>query len=336
MQKIERYGVIALVFLLVTILAISLWGESKDGGLFPWSKSEPKEVAKVDGERPRPRLGAAQQRNAQLAAQRANQEGGAQAGAQGGALGGPRPAGGLELSQPAADSLANRPTPGASLQRPLITPTILATEPVAAQPIGGAPATAELEPQLPVGPNTILRGAQPNLAPATQPLTQPAPSRSTRTYVVKSGDTLGEIARRELGTTARWPEIQALNGNLDPKRLRQGMKLTLPVGAATARVDAASPVRAAGAVAANGGRYAIRNGDTLSGIAASQLGDAGRWNELVALNPGLDPERLRVGAVLVLPGAGSRPVASTPRAAAVDSSRVVAFGTPPSGKSKVQ
>ena len=31
MQRIERYGVIALVFLLVTILAVSLWGEGKPG-----------------------------------------------------------------------------------------------------------------------------------------------------------------------------------------------------------------------------------------------------------------------------------------------------------------
>jgi len=34
MQRIERYGVIALVFLLVTILAVSLWGESKGDGWF--------------------------------------------------------------------------------------------------------------------------------------------------------------------------------------------------------------------------------------------------------------------------------------------------------------
>src|SRR5688572_14008524 len=32
MQRIERYGVIALVLLLVTILAVSLWGERKNGG----------------------------------------------------------------------------------------------------------------------------------------------------------------------------------------------------------------------------------------------------------------------------------------------------------------
>src|SRR5687767_2073483 len=50
MQQIERYGVIALVFLLVTIVAISFWGDSKSPGF--WSRlmgrDKQAEVAKVD------------------------------------------------------------------------------------------------------------------------------------------------------------------------------------------------------------------------------------------------------------------------------------------------
>src|SRR5262245_38237623 len=44
MQKIERYGVIALVVLLVTILAVSLWGESKGSWQF-WKKDTKKQEA---------------------------------------------------------------------------------------------------------------------------------------------------------------------------------------------------------------------------------------------------------------------------------------------------
>ena len=41
MQRIERYGVIALVFLLVTIVAVSLWGEQKQsGGVSPFLKRD--------------------------------------------------------------------------------------------------------------------------------------------------------------------------------------------------------------------------------------------------------------------------------------------------------
>src|SRR5262249_19016375 len=36
MQQIERYGVIALVFLLATIVAVSFWGDSKSPGF--WSR----------------------------------------------------------------------------------------------------------------------------------------------------------------------------------------------------------------------------------------------------------------------------------------------------------
>ncbi|MEY2808156.1 MAG: hypothetical protein RIR65_2573, partial [Planctomycetota bacterium] len=36
MQQIEKYGVIALVFLLVTIVAVSFWGDSKSPGF--WSR----------------------------------------------------------------------------------------------------------------------------------------------------------------------------------------------------------------------------------------------------------------------------------------------------------
>ena len=36
MQQIERYGVIALVFFLITIVAVSFWGDSKSPGF--WSR----------------------------------------------------------------------------------------------------------------------------------------------------------------------------------------------------------------------------------------------------------------------------------------------------------
>ena len=47
--------------------------------------------------------------------------------------------------------------------------------------------------------------------------------------------------------------------------------------------------------------YQIEPGDTLSAIAAARLGRAGRWPELRAANPGINPTRLRVGTRLTLP-----------------------------------
>jgi cell wall-associated NlpC family hydrolase len=48
------------------------------------------------------------------------------------------------------------------------------------------------------------------------------------THVVKEGDTLWALASRHLGSGYRWPEIQALNGGIDPRKLRIGMKLKVP------------------------------------------------------------------------------------------------------------
>ncbi len=47
--------------------------------------------------------------------------------------------------------------------------------------------------------------------------------------------------------------------------------------------------------------YTIRSGDTLGSIAARHLGASKRWPEIARANPGLNPDRLRVGAVINLP-----------------------------------
>jgi nucleoid-associated protein YgaU len=58
-------------------------------------------------------------------------------------------------------------------------------------------------------------------APAPPP---PAP----RTYAVKDGDTLYEIAKRELGASSRAKEIADLNGIADASKLKLGQVLKLP------------------------------------------------------------------------------------------------------------
>lgn len=47
--------------------------------------------------------------------------------------------------------------------------------------------------------------------------------------------------------------------------------------------------------------YEVRQGDTLSGIARDQLGDAGRWPDIAALNGLEDPDAIRPGQSLRLP-----------------------------------
>ena len=48
--------------------------------------------------------------------------------------------------------------------------------------------------------------------------------------------------------------------------------------------------------------YTVRKGDTLSGIAASQLNDAGRWRELARINAIEPPYHITPGQSLLIPG----------------------------------
>ncbi|TNF38099.1 MAG: LysM peptidoglycan-binding domain-containing protein [Deltaproteobacteria bacterium] len=56
----------------------------------------------------------------------------------------------------------------------------------------------------------------------------------------------------------------------------------------------------------SGGLYTVKRGDTLAGIASSQLGDAGRWSDIYQANRGVirNPNAISVGMKLKLPSAG--------------------------------
>jgi nucleoid-associated protein YgaU len=110
-----------------------------------------------------------------------------------------------------------------------------------------------------------------------------------RTYTVQSGDTLSGIAQQQLGDASRWPEIFLLNRSIrHPDRISPGQVLTLPVDTAIQ-----PPPRL----------YIVRRGDTLSGIAQRELGDASRWPEIFERNREVlsNPDRIFPDQVLILP-----------------------------------
>ena len=113
-----------------------------------------------------------------------------------------------------------------------------------------------------------------------------------------AGETLSGIAQAELGDASRWPEIFAANRAVVRRfdRISPGMVLTLPTGPA--------PVLQLRF-------HLVAAGDTLSGIALKQLGDAARWPEIFALNGDVLSEpgraRRRPGAPAARPVAGDRP-----------------------------
>ncbi|MEK4525005.1 LysM peptidoglycan-binding domain-containing protein [Paenibacillus sp. FSL H7-0942] len=55
--------------------------------------------------------------------------------------------------------------------------------------------------------------------------------KNSKTYTVKSGDSLSKIAKLELGSSSKWNEIYKLNAKIigsDPNRIKPGQKLVMP------------------------------------------------------------------------------------------------------------
>jgi nucleoid-associated protein YgaU len=65
----------------------------------------------------------------------------------------------------------------------------------------------------------------------TKTIPQPTPAKATmKTYTVKSGDTLSEIAQRELGSSSKYMDIYNANRDQlnDPDKIKPGQVLKIP------------------------------------------------------------------------------------------------------------
>jgi nucleoid-associated protein YgaU len=297
MQQIERYGVIALVFLLVTIVAVSFWGDSKSPGF--WSRLTGKHDAKKEQA---DKLAAAEE----LAKQNV-----------------------IDPNLPMTDPAAPVPPIGGSMP---IDGNVLTSADQPPAPIDTGIFTGA-QPN-PFGPEGAQPLPPSTLPPSTLPPIQPAPPAMV-SYVVQKGDSLASIARKRLGAESRWTEIQAANAGLEPKNLRVGNTILLPadaktVVAADTRKFAPTPAKPrisdpkntetkkaetkkSPAVASkSGGTYKIKKGDGLRSIARKELGDESRWKEIQSLNPDIQANRLMVGDTIKLPVSRERASGSGP------------------------
>ncbi|NMR21464.1 LysM peptidoglycan-binding domain-containing protein [Cellulomonas fimi] len=129
----------------------------------------------------------------------------------------------------------------------------------------------------------------------------PASPVAGSTYTVQPGDSLSAIARDQLGDADRWPELVDLNPVVadDPDLIYAGTVLLLPAFVAPP------------ALVTSPHTYTVQLGDTLSSIAARELGDAERYPEIFEANKNTvqpdgrqvtDPDVIDVGQVLTIPG----------------------------------
>lgn len=115
-------------------------------------------------------------------------------------------------------------------------------------------------------------------------------------HVIRRGETLGRIGKR-YGVSVRL--LRAANGNVDPKRLRIGARLVIPVSSA-ARATAVSGRAPRPSAGVNGVReHVVRSGDTLWKISQRynvRIIDLRRWNGMLVEEVLRIGQRLRVAA----------------------------------------
>lgn len=224
-----------------------------------------------------------------------------------------------------------------SAARPVPTP-VPATRRPAPSPASPSVATAVREPRPPKSTYSTLVAAGPeSIAPAneivmgestvgnrstrtrpvelqspgtrTAPVAKPvashtqtvAPSTGVRTHKVQPGDTLSEIAERYLGSHRDWYLIVAANPGMDENNLRVGRTITIPARSAIKRT---TPPRVAAPVPAGSQQHTVTDGDSLSTIADRYYGHEKHWTRVFEANRSMlggDPDRLRIGMVLVVP-----------------------------------
>lgn len=319
MQQIERVGAVALLFILVTVVAVTMWDEGEPGDV---------QAASAEGDSAQPGqkpAGQKAERN-RKAPEKAPEQ---------------KPTTKKERHQAA-------PKPGEigatrAKQRGQQN-NLLGSAQAAAVPSGNVdPALTEVERPVnqerknekpaDIGPAVQERGWD-NGRKSTEEIARQKASRKRPaqnqgggaakvagggglSHTVQKHETLGEIASDRLGSYTRWKEIAQLNG-IQGTNIRAGQVLMLPSGAkpaaqAPAATPSVTPLPKARVASNNssqkpsGRTYTIRKGDVLSVISQRELGTSKRWREILDLNPGLDPNKLFVGKSILLPTRSATP-----------------------------
>jgi len=118
-------------------------------------------------------------------------------------------------------------------------------------------------------------------------------------YTVVSGDTLGGIAHKLLGSAKYASNIASLNNIDDPRTIQLGLTLRIPeLTTAISKTLVLEPV-----IATNTTIHAIQDGETLSDIASDYLGSPHKWLEIWEANKSRlpNPNVLKVGTSIVIP-----------------------------------
>lgn len=212
------------------------------------------------------------------------------------AFGGPSSpmAGGAEALTLGPASTATDGTPATG------TPTSAGTATTSTSSANASPTSPK--PGVPTGTTATTGPVPTNFDPRTVYADPPMPTTAgSRSYVIKSGDTLEAIARAQLGDGQKWRQIASANPGINPNNLKVGQSITIPEGG----VDAP---RAAGSVGTatpvEGNAYTVQKGDTLVALSRKFYGGDSEWKRILEANRSLlkgDPASLKPGMKLTIP-----------------------------------
>ena len=174
-----------------------------------------------------------------------------------------------------------------------------------------------MPPPLPPAPPVVPPPPQPPAVKPPKAVELKSLSPETKTYTVKSGDSVSIIAQRFNVSTR---DVLRMNKISDANKIRVGQKIVLP---GYVNLNAPEPVRkprkveppaagapAAGPAVASGQEYVVKSGDSLSVIAKNN----GVTTKALREVNGLTADKIVVGQKLKLPkaGAGGESVAAAP------------------------
>ena len=119
-------------------------------------------------------------------------------------------------------------------------------------------------------------------------------------YKVIKGDTLSQISQKYIGSIKYLPLIMEKNPELRVDQLYAGIEIKLPTRTEVETYKklnlAQSRIIPKGASA-----YIIEAGDTMNKISIKKFGDRSKVKEILEMNPNVDPRKLLIGSLLILP-----------------------------------
>ncbi len=199
---------------------------------------------------------------------------------------------GLDLSPLGLDESSESPEITGDPKASVVDPSRFGVDPLAKD--SGASSTEVMSPRGERNPDKPS-GVEPVKKREVEIATPEKRQTGYRIYTVQTGDSLWEIAKDAYGSGVHFREILRANPGINESDLlKVGAELKLPpLSDVKKRQPKSAPVGA--------GEYVVVKGDSLYRIAEKLYGKGSRWGEILKLNPGLDPDRIKVGAVIKVP-----------------------------------